>query len=260
MRKLCCGSLVAIVGLMVTGCAPQKPTVDPTAAAAQLSTGAPLLRCRADCVAAWRGAQPHAAQLDAAGRWSELAALVITIDYQDDLTLFYLARAAEGLGYPAAAASYYRQSTYISGSSLACPHESGVCGGIVLPDAALARIEALESEARRSRFQPRRQPATVARPPPTGSKPLPAAERKPQEPAPPEREPKQPGTAEPESPASPIFQPRDSATPTPEQNQPTVSQRSEAGGEPRPPTQPALPEQTRADPIATQYIEPPPAR
>ena len=87
---------------MVTGCARQKPAVDPAAATAQLSTGAPLLGCRADCLADWRAAQPYAAQLDAAGRWSELAALVITINYQDDLTLYYLARAAEGLGYAAA--------------------------------------------------------------------------------------------------------------------------------------------------------------
>ena len=154
MRKLCSGSLAAIVCLMVTGCAQQKPAVDPAAATAQLSTGAPLLRCRADCLADWRAAQPYAAQLDAAARWSDLATLVITINYQDDLTLYYLARAAEGLGYPSAAASYYRQSTYISGSSLSCQHESGVCGGVVLPDAALARIEAIESQAKRSRFQP----------------------------------------------------------------------------------------------------------
>src|SRR3954451_8536791 len=143
MRKLCCWSLAATIGLVLTGCVQHSPAVDPAAAVAQLSTGAPLLRCRTDCVAEWRRAQPDAAQLDAAGRWSELAALVITISYQDDLTLYYLARAAEGLGYPTAAASYYRQSTYISGTSLSCQHQSGVCGGVVLPDVALARIEAL---------------------------------------------------------------------------------------------------------------------
>src|SRR5919112_225745 len=137
MRKLCCGSLAAMVGLMLTGCVQQNPTVDPVVAVAQVSTGAPLLRCRADCVADWRRTQPDAAQLDAAAQWSDLAALVITINYQDDLTLYYLARAAEGLGYQSAAASYYRQSTYISGTSLSCQHESGICGGVVLPDAAL---------------------------------------------------------------------------------------------------------------------------
>ena len=184
MRRLCCRSLVAIAGLMATGCVQQKPVADPTSAAAQLSSGAPLLRCRTDCVGGWRAAQPHAAQLEAAARWQELAALVIAINYQDDLTLYYLARAAEGLGYPAAADSYYRQSTSISGSSLSCRHASGVCGGVALPDAALARIAALESQARPSPFQPRRQPATAAKPPLGGSKPIPAAEPKPQAPSP----------------------------------------------------------------------------
>ena len=262
MRKLCYRSLAAIVLLMVTGCGTKKPVVDPAAAVAQLSTGAPLLSCRADCVADWRRAQPHAEQLDAAARWSELAALIITINYQDDLTLYYLGRAAEGLGYPAAAASYYRQSTYISGSSLACQHESGVCGGVVLPDGALARIEALESQARRSRFQPRRHPAAVAKPPPTGPKPLPEAEPKPQALDHAEREPQQPGSAEtaPQQPTSPISGPRDTTDPASEQNRPTVSERSDAGREPPSPTQPISRQPTRVDPIATQFIEPPAGR
>jgi hypothetical protein len=249
MRKLCCRSMAAIVLLMVTGCGPQKPVVDSAAAVAQLSTGAPLLSCRADCVAEWRRAQPHAAQLDAAARWSELAALVITINYQDDLTLYYLGRAAEGLGYPAAAVSYYRQSTYISGSSLSCQHESGVCAGVVLPDVALARIDALESQARRSRFQPRRQPA---KPPPAGSKPLPSAEPKPQALAPAEREPQQPGAAEtgPLQPTSPISQPRDT----------TATATAPDGRGTPPPAQPMSPQPTRVDPVATQFIEPPAAR
>ena len=165
MRKLCCASLAATIGLMLAGCGQQSPAVDPVAAVAQLSTGAPLLRCRAECVADWRRAQPYAAQLEAMGRWAELAALILTINYQDDLTLYYLARAADGLGYSTAAINYYRQSTYISGTALSCQHESGVCGGVVLPNAALARIEALESEARQPRPRPPRPSATAARPP-----------------------------------------------------------------------------------------------
>jgi hypothetical protein len=98
MRKLCCGSLAATIGLVLAGCGQQSPAVDPVAAVVQLSTGAPLLRCRAECVVDWRRAQPYAAQLEAAGRWAELAALIITVNYQDDLTLYYLARAADGLG------------------------------------------------------------------------------------------------------------------------------------------------------------------
>ena len=252
MRKLCCGSLVATIALMLTGCVQQSPAVDPVTAATRLSTGAPLLRCRADCVAEWRRAQPYAAQLDAAGRWSELGALVITIDYQDDLTLYYLARAAEGLGYPAAAASYYRQSTYISGTSLSCRHESGVCGGVVLPAAALARIEALETEARKSRHRPYRPSAIRTKPSHTGSKPVPAEERKPQSPAPMEREPQQPGAVSPEPPPP--------AAPAPRQSRSTASEQPDTGPEPPPPAPPEAPPPIRADPFAKQYIEPPAAR
>ena len=63
MRKMCCASLAATIGLMLAGCGQQSPAVDPVAAVAQLSTGAPLLRCRAECVTDWRRAQPYAAQL-----------------------------------------------------------------------------------------------------------------------------------------------------------------------------------------------------
>lgn len=252
MRKLCYGSLAATVGLMLIGCVQQSPAVGLAAAATELSTGAPLLRCRADCVAEWRRAQPYAAQLDAAARWSELAALVISINYQDDLTLYYLARAAEGLGYRAAAASYYRQSTYISGTSLSCEHESGVCGEVILPDAALARIQALENEARRSRLYSRRYPATGAKPAPLGSKPVAPAEHQP--PAAPEREPLHPEAAGPESlqPAAPVSQPAEPALPAAGQNRSTASERPDNRPESLPPT--------RVDPTAEQYIEPPAAR
>lgn len=247
MRKFARRELVALaamIGLMLSGCAQQRPPVDPATAVAQLSTGAPLLRCRADCVADWRHAQPYATQLDAAGRWLELAALVITTGYQDDLTLYYLARAAEGLGYSTAAASYYRQSTYISGTSLSCRYGSGVCAGLVLPDAALARIDAIESEASRSRRPPRRHPTTGAKAAVTGSKPLLDTERKPKQSAAPAREPERPDAAESEPP-----QP---AALAPEQKQSTTTERPDTISEP--------PLPTRVDPIAKQYIEPPAAR
>lgn len=254
MRKLCCGSLAALIGLTMAGCVQRNPAMDPAAAVVQLSTGAPLLRCRADCVAEWRRAQPDAQRLDAAGFWSELAALVITVNYQDDLTLYYLARAAEGLGYPTAAVSYYRQSTYISGTSLSCQHESGVCGGAVLPEAALARIAALETEVRRSRSRSRPPQPSVIRTKPgrNGSKPVPTEERRAHVPAALERERQPPATAMPE--------PLQPATPAPHPDQSTAAERPSAGPEPPPPVQPASPPPIRMDPAARQFIEPPAAR
>lgn len=163
MRKWYGNGLFALACLTLTGCAEQRAALSPADAVAQLRTGTPLLQCREACVAGWRGAQPQAAQLDAAARWPELAVLVIGIGYQDDLSLYYLGRAAEGLGYPGAAASYYRQSTHVSGTSLSCQQRSGVCGGLILPRAALSRIAAIERELDRAR--PRRAgPAPGAAP------------------------------------------------------------------------------------------------
>jgi hypothetical protein len=176
MRRWCGGVVFALASLTLagtlagtlTGCAEQRSGLSPADAVAQLRTGAPMLTCREACIADWRRAQPQAAQLDAAGSWPELAALVIGTGYQDDLSLYYLGRAAEGLGFPGAAASYYRQSTYFSASSLSCRYLSGVCGGLAFPTAAVVRIAAIDHELNRGR--PRRAvrapagaaPATLA--------------------------------------------------------------------------------------------------
>ncbi len=158
MREWRRGGLLALGGLalllagLLAGCAEQPPAaISPADAVALLRTGRPLLNCRDACVAEWRAAQPQAAQLDQAGRWTELAALVVRIGYQDDLALYYLGRAAEGLGYPGAASSYYRQSTYLSGTANACGQLSRLCGGVILPRAASSRLAAIDRDLNRQR-------------------------------------------------------------------------------------------------------------
>jgi hypothetical protein len=149
MHFWCCRGLFAL-SLVLAGalaaCTQQPPAIDAPQALALLRTGLPLLACREDCVDKWRRAQPQAEQLDAAAHWPELATLVISVGYQDDLSLYYLGRAAEGLDYMEAAASYYRQSTQLSGTAISCEELSRVCGGITLPDAALSRHAAIEGQ------------------------------------------------------------------------------------------------------------------
>ena len=144
MRNWYRGSLIAVGVLTLAGCATQPAAVNPAQAVALLQSGQPLLHCREACVASWQRAAPQAAQLDTAARWADLAALVESSDYQDDLSLYYLGRAAEGLGYRGAAASYYRQSTYLSGTAISCRWLSRSCGGVELPRAALLRLTAIE--------------------------------------------------------------------------------------------------------------------
>ena len=130
--------------LVLAGCAGRPSPPTPEQSLALLRTGQPVLSCREPCLAEWQIAQPQAAQLDAGRRSRELAVLVMRIGYQDDLSLYYLGRAAEGMGYRAAAVSYYRQSMQLSGTSISCQYLSRQCGGVALPRAAESRVAALE--------------------------------------------------------------------------------------------------------------------
>lgn len=143
-RRLIGTVLIGLACLGLAGCAGQPAAVTPAGSLALLQTGRPVLSCREACLGEWQRAQPQAAQLDASGHFQDLAVLVMRIGYQDDLSLYYLGRAAEGLGYRAAAASYYRQSTQLSGTSISCQYLSRQCGGVALPRAAATRLAAVE--------------------------------------------------------------------------------------------------------------------
>jgi hypothetical protein len=65
----------------------------------RLQAGEPMLDCRLACLDAWRANRATALVLIETRRWRELAVLVMQTGYTDDLTYFYLGRAAEGLGY-----------------------------------------------------------------------------------------------------------------------------------------------------------------
>jgi hypothetical protein len=143
-RGLVARSLVGLACLVPVGCAERLGSATPAQSLALMQTGRPVLNCREACLAEWQRAQAQAAQLDAAGRSEELALLVMRIGYQDDLSLYYLGRAAEGMGYRAAAASYYRQSMQLSGTSISCRYLSRQCGGLALPWTASLRLAAVE--------------------------------------------------------------------------------------------------------------------
>lgn len=161
MRKWWYRSLVALACVSMVGCTERANTVNPAETLALLRAGRPLLTCHEPCLAKWRSVQPQAAQLDGSARWRDLALLLARVGYQDDLALYYLGRAAEGIGYRAAAAGYYRQSTVLSGMSGSCQHLSRLCGGVVLPRAAALRVAAIEREQNPARSR-RTEPAPPA--------------------------------------------------------------------------------------------------
>ena len=177
MRKWIKGGLVTILSLLLASCAGSMSNTAPDQILSLLQTGRPLLTCRESCLVGWLLTQPRAQQLDASGQWQSLAVTVVQNGYQDDLSLFYLGRAAEGLGFYAGAASYYRQSVEISGTSLACQYTSHSCGGVVLPGAAsmrLASVQQMIRAAERPVYRSRPATATptpnaeaIIEPPPT---------------------------------------------------------------------------------------------
>lgn len=188
MRHRHCGILMAFALFAVAGCVAQPAEIATTEAVARLRTGETLLTCRDACLAAWQRAQPQAVQLAAAGSWADLAALVLGVNYQDDLTLFYLGQAAEGLGYPGAAASFYRQSTYLSGTAASCGYASRLCAGLDLPGVAYRRLAAIDRSLRRPRGR-RVAPAlhgyeAPARPGPASSEPAAVESEPPEAPQP----------------------------------------------------------------------------
>lgn len=157
----------ALAVAALAACAPPATTtVSPEQRLAMIPTGEPLLSCRADCLAAWRAAVPQAQSLAARHRWTDLALLLLRVDYEDDLTTYYLAEAAQGMGYRTAAASYYRQSIELSGGPAACAAYSRVCDGVALPRTARARLAALGRPA------PRPRPPTAEKSAPKAAEPI----------------------------------------------------------------------------------------
>jgi hypothetical protein len=234
MRKVIRATLLGLMSLLLVSCAGKQAMqegrfarADRTELLARLQLGQPVLDCREACLDAWKKAQPAAMQLDSAAKWDELAVLVIRTGYDDDLSLYYLGRAAEGRGFYAAAATYYRQSTRLSGTAVSCVNLSHLCGGVSLPKAASERLavtERLLSPPKKPRRRPAKGTASPpAEPPAAVEEPVPVAE---------------PTVAnEPVPPAPP---PASIAVPLP----------------PPPPSTATGPERGRA----SDYIEPPPAR
>jgi len=146
--------LLGLGGAFLSACAEQHTSVGTDKGLVLMQTGAPILSCRDACLADWRREQPQAQQLAAAGQWRDLATLLIRVGYQDDLSLFYLGRAAEGLGFTAGAAAYYRQSKELSSTAITCASMSRQCGGLVFPQAASLRLSAVTLQLERSRRAP----------------------------------------------------------------------------------------------------------
>jgi hypothetical protein len=141
---------VAALGTtMVTACTMKNVNTPPGELMRQLQAGQPVLDCSMEeCGLGWIHSLPNMAALEATGRWQDLALSVMRIGYMDDLSYYYLGRAAENLGYLQAAQRYYRIAERLSVTQLACNKpqvDVNICNGYVFPDALYPHLEVVEA-------------------------------------------------------------------------------------------------------------------
>jgi hypothetical protein len=151
------GIVVTAIPALISACTMKYASVPPEQLMKELQAGQPILDCRVDCGLAWGNNRQQAAVLDATGQWRQLALLVMQIGYMNDLTYYYLGRAAENLGYLQAAQRYYRIAEQISVTNMSC-HQAEVdtantlgvavnlCDGHAFPDALYPHLAAVESQ------------------------------------------------------------------------------------------------------------------
>jgi hypothetical protein len=130
------------VPFLLQGCA-TSGALTPTGAPLQdvstaLASGQVRLTCGVSCSGSWGATRRKAKALHDNQLWTDLAIEVGRVGFESDLTYFYLARAAEGLGHTDAAVTYYRLS--LSGVHK-CAGALNVCDGFNLPSDALARLD-----------------------------------------------------------------------------------------------------------------------
>jgi hypothetical protein len=184
LRAMCVGALATTA---VTGCTLKNVNVPPDQLMREFQAGEPMLDCQLDCSAAWGTNRQKVRTLDATGRWQELALLVMQIGYMDDLSYYYLGRAAENLGYLPAAERYYRIAERLSVTQMSCAQgeanvantfglPANLCDGYTFPDALYPHLEVVEARLAAASTPTGSTPTgstpTGSTPPPTRTKRL----------------------------------------------------------------------------------------
>lgn len=106
-KFLCVALLLGLVGC-ATKSIPNVANVASSLPSNEFKSGAIRLHCESACTLRWNARRHQLKALHDNKLWMDLANEVRDIDYLSDLSYYYLGRAAEGLGHPEAATSYYR--------------------------------------------------------------------------------------------------------------------------------------------------------
>jgi predicted Zn-dependent protease len=99
--------------------------------------GKAVLDCRVACSFAYTRAKGGWKALHAQGAWRDLAVSVMQAGYLSDLSYFMLGEAARGLGFEAAAATYYKRAL-VAGREHGCGED---CEGFPVQELAAAALQ-----------------------------------------------------------------------------------------------------------------------
>ncbi len=110
-------------------------------------SGRAELDCYLACATKFGANQAAMRNLHDAGLWDDLAKLVITIGYNQDISWYYLGRSAEGLGLHDAALTYYKRS--IASEYKCQSFMLNVCSGLAVPETVNQRIAMIDASKRR---------------------------------------------------------------------------------------------------------------
>jgi hypothetical protein len=128
LRSCCCLGL--LTGASLIACTMQNATVPEDVLMNQFQFGTATLNCGASCELAWATQRPQALALYNSGQWRSLALLVMRTGYGNDLSWYYLGRAAQGFSYLNAAQRYYGASESLAASGPACAAGSSVAQNV----------------------------------------------------------------------------------------------------------------------------------
>lgn len=128
----------------IPGCGQENSINDPATFSfmkARFPTGDAIMACERDCIGRYGYNRMALQQLYETQDWNNLADKLLTIGDDNDQSWFYLASAAQGLGYDDAAQKYYFRSL---SAHFRCKGALNLCDGLDLPALTEARLEDLD--------------------------------------------------------------------------------------------------------------------
>jgi hypothetical protein len=135
------------VAAAVSACAMQNANVSEDVLMNQVQSGTAVLSCTSNCELTWQKQRPNALAMFNAEQWHNLAVLVMRVGYGNDLSYYYLGRAAQALGYRQAAQNYYRDSEAQSATAVACARGSSAAAGLNLGAQILSNVSNTTAQA-----------------------------------------------------------------------------------------------------------------